>query len=187
MDNLLADGMAKPFIIVMNNGMVQTVQDGVRVFDSLSIAGLLVNDCIPFIDSTYRTLSDKEHRAMAGLSMGSFQTSMVTLSHPELFSYAGVFSGLVQPLSNSAGRSDGKYLNILHDKETFEKSFKLFFRACGDTDFVALDRFLSDRALLEQLHLDPPNCKVHIEKMYHGEHEWNVWRECLRDFAQLIF
>jgi enterochelin esterase family protein len=146
---------------------------------------MLINDCIPFIDRTYRTKTDKWNRAMAGLSMGSLQTSIVTLKHPGVFGYAGVFSGFVNPLGGLW--SDETYLSVLDDKTAFEQAYKLFFRACGDTDLVALPKFESDSRLFFDKGLSPAVSRTHIEKYYHGGHEWNVWRECLRDFAQLIF
>ena len=172
-------------IVVMNNGMVQAVEDGVRVLRPGKFEDMLIKDCIPFIDHTYRTKTDKWNRAMAGLSMGSMQTSIVTLKHPELFGYAGVFSGFVSPLEGLW--SDGSYLSALDDKAAFEQAYRLFFRACGDTDLIALPKFESDSKLFSQKGLSPAESRTHIEQRYQGGHEWNVWRECLRDFAQLLF
>lgn len=185
LDNLFAQGKAAPFIVVMNNGMVQTIEDGLRTLGVSRIEPLLVEECIPFIEKTYRVRTDKWSRAMAGLSMGSMQTSMVTLRHPELFGYAGVFSGFVSPLSRLI--KDTGYLKALDDKDAFAKNYRIFFRACGDRDFVALERFNIDSALFKQKGLAPADCPAHEEVIYPGEHEWNVWRMCLRDFAQKIF
>ena len=124
---------------------------------------------------------------MAGLAMGSMQTSMVTLGHPDLFGYAGVFSGFVGALKIGQSMPDQSYLKELDDKEKFQQDFKVFFRGCGDTDYIALDRFEKDRELFREKGLAPEDCPAHVEKIYHGEHEWNVWRMCLRDFCQLLF
>ncbi len=185
LDNLFAQGRAAPFIVVMNNGMVQKNENGLRKLDIPGIEPLLINDCIPFIEKTYRVRTDKWSRAMAGLSMGSMQTSMVTLNHPELFGYAGVFSGFVAPLFQMANGTD--YLKALDDRDAFARNYKVFFRACGDADFVALERFHEDSALFERKCLSPAVCPAHEEVFYPGAHEWNVWRMCLRDFAQRIF
>lgn len=185
LDNLIAQGKAKPFIVVMNNGMVQKIEDGVRVLDPSKIDALLVEDCIPFIEKTYRARTDKWSRAMAGLSMGSMQTSMVTLTHPERFGYAGVFSGFVRPLSQLINASS--YLDALDDKDAFARNYRLFFRACGDRDLLVLERFNGDSDLMKSKGLTPEDCPAHEEVFYPGEHEWNVWRMCLRDFAQKIF
>lgn len=185
MDNLIAQGEAVPCIVVMNNGMVQKVEDEQRVLDIEKLTDVLVQDCIPFIQSHYRVRTSKWDRAMAGLSMGSMQTSVTTLSHPELFGYAGVFSGFVGP--HKGRYQNSPYLAELDDKAKFNADFKVFFRACGDTDFVALDGFERDRKMFAEKGLAPSESKAHVEKMYTGEHEWNVWRECLRDFARMIF
>ena len=187
MDNLIAEGKAVPCIVVMNNGMVQKEQDGLRVLDTSMIERLLLEDCIPFIESRYRVRTDKWSRAMAGLSMGSMQTSQVTLGNPDKFGYAGVFSGFVGAFKIGQAEPDMTYLKELDDKAKFEKDFKVFFRACGHTDYVALERFEKDRKMFAEKGLSPGECPVHVEKMYHGEHEWNVWRMCLRDFAQYLF
>jgi len=185
LDNLIAAGNCVPFIVVMNNGMVQSACDGLRVLDTKKIEQLLIEDCIPFIEKTYRVKTDKWNRGMAGLSMGSLQTSLVTLRHPELFAYAGVFSGFVA--SFGVMQSDNSHLKELEDAETFRSHYKLFFRANGDRDFVARERFDADSALFEEKGLSPRDCPAHVVKIYSGEHEWNVWRMCLRDFAGCLF
>jgi len=185
LDNLLAQNKMEACIVVMNSGMVQAAENGERVLRPMLLENVLVNDCIPYIDRTYRTKTDKWHRAMAGLSMGSMQTSVITLKHPELFAYAGIFSGFVSPLEGIT--NDAGYLAALDDRLAFEQAYHLFFRACGDTDFVALKKFEEDTALFAAKGLAPAACPAHVERRYHGAHEWNVWRECLRDFAQLIF
>jgi enterochelin esterase-like enzyme len=169
----------------MNNGMVQTASNGLYELDIMRIEGMLLEDCIPFIERTYRVRKNKWNRAMAGLSMGSLQTSIVALKHSDLFGYAGIFSGFVQPFGSIL--NENSHLKILDKREKFESDFKVFFRAVGDLDSVALDLFRKDTQLFSEKGLSPESCKVHIEKIYPGEHEWNVWRMCLRDFAQKIF
>ena len=166
---------------------VPAAPEGLRVLETNAITRLLLEDCIPYIQSHYRVRTDKWSRAMAGLSMGSMQTSMVTLGRPDLFGYAGVFSGFVGALKIGQSMPDQSYLKELDDKEKFQQDFKVFFRGCGDTDYIALDRFEKDRELFREKGLAPEDCPAHVEKIYHGEHEWNVWRMCLRDFCQLLF
>ena len=182
-DNLIAEGKAEPCIVVMNNGMTQAEEDGFRTFGRTNLQELLIHDCIPFIEANFRVKTDQRNRAMAGLSMGSMQTSMITLTHPELFAYAGVFSGFV----SARMMGDNSYLAFLDDAEAFKESFRVFFRACGDQDTLVLPTFEADRAMFEEKGLGPEACPAHREKIYSGEHEWNVWRRCLRDFAQMIF
>ncbi len=184
LDNLLAQGKAAPCLIVMNNGMVQRPGETETRIDPELLEPLLTKDCIPFIDGAYRTLAEREHRAMAGLSMGSLQTSMTVLRHPELFAWAGVFSGFVQPLPALTRRAD--HLLALDDAAAFRAQFRLFFRAMGRQDPFR-EQFLADGALLAAKGLAPGQCAAHVERWYPGSHEWNVWRLCARDFLQLVF
>lgn len=183
MDNLLAEGKAVPCIIVMNNGMVQTSGENGPKMDAALLPRILIEDCIPFIQRTYRVKPEKEHRAMAGLSMGSMQTSMTVLSYPEYFAWAGVFSGFVGPLSIV---QDSAYLRYLDDRERMRKDFRLFFRAMGNTD-PFMNIFQNESRMLEEKGLAPSVFPPHVEQIYSGSHEWNVWRMCIRDFLGMIF
>lgn len=188
LDNLFAKNEAVPFIAVMNNGMVQFQRDGKRVVDHTLFPEFLLKDVIPFIETKYRVIKDKEHRAMAGLSMGSIQTSITTFTHPELFDYVGIFSGFLHDFIQGneqmdmirRGGSENRHLKILDDADAFCRDFKVFFRAMGRDD-IFRDMFLSDDALLKEKGI---SC---IRMTYPGGHEWNVWRRCLRDFAKLLF
>jgi enterochelin esterase-like enzyme len=186
MDNLLAEGKAEPCIIVMNNGMVQTEQEnGSRSWTALTIERLLLDDCIPYIESNYRAASDKWHRAMAGLSMGSMQTSVVTLSHPDMFAYAGIFSGFLGKLAG-LGNAENSHFAIFDDKPKLFESYKLFFRCIGEADQY-IGQFNSETAMLKEKGLSPEQWKAHKEIIYTGGHDWNVWRPCVRDFLSLVF
>lgn len=188
LDNLIAENKAVPFVIVMSNGMVQTVgKDGERIVDFRLFEQQMLKDILPFIEKKFRVGTTKEMRAMAGLSMGSLQTSMIGFSHPELFSALGVFSGFVSdmitgsPLDLAHDKpGDNAHLAILEDREAFAETFCVFFRAMGDADpfwgnFAGDDRMLAAK--------DIPQ----IRRVYQGTHDWNVWRRCFYDFAQLIF
>lgn len=184
-DNLIAGGLARECIIVMCCGMVQLCDEaGHRWVDMTALPRLLVEDCIPFIEERYRVLPGRENRAVAGLSMGSMHASMLSLGHPERFAWAGIFSGFVQPPSLLSG--DRGFLQILRDREKVLDSYRLFFRAMGEQDFFLKD-FLADRAMLESCGLSPENWPAHVERLYPGSHDWNVWRYCIRDFLTMIF
>ena len=116
-----------PCVVVMNNGMVQREQEGLRVLETNAITRLLLEDCIPYIQSPLPGAHRQVEPGMAGLSMGSMQTSMVTLGHPDLFGYAGVFSGFVGALKIGQSMPDQSYLKELDDKEKFQQDFKVFF------------------------------------------------------------
>ncbi len=190
LDNLIADGKAAPFLIVMNNGMVQRKDPAApegHVVDHLLFEPMLLSDVIPFVEQRYRAGGDRTRRGIAGLSMGSMQTSMLACRHPEMFSEVGIFSGFLHDWI-SGGELDASHhapsrnghLEALRQGEAFRRQFHTFFRGIGDQD-PFLSYFLEDDQLLER-------CGVETErKIYPGTHDWNVWRRCFYDFAQEIF
>ena len=94
LDNLLAEGKAKPFIIVMTYGMTNEIEfGGLKDFDIKPFQTVLIDELIPYVDANYRTKPGWENRAMAGLSMGAFETKLITLNKPEVFSHYALFSG----------------------------------------------------------------------------------------------
>ena len=184
MDNLLAAGKAVPCLIVMNNGMVHTrTPDGAPCMDAELLPRLLTEDCIPFIEGRYRVKTDRLNRAMAGLSMGSMQTSMTVMTRAELFAWAGIFSGFLRALPGLG--TDDSHLLALDDPD-FAGRYKLFWRAIGrDDPFMSF--FQRDSELLAEKGLDPAHWQAHREVFYPGAHEWQVWRKCARDFLPLLF
>lgn len=173
-DKLLYDGEMEEMIIVMANGMTQPLENKQRfgVFTEIILA-----DLIPYIEGKYPVYTDKWHRAMAGLSMGSYQTSIVTMSNPDLFSYVGVFSGF---MSMAFGGNPEPHLELLENSEKFNESFKVFYRAMGTED-TYFQNFENDDKMLEG---KPLNI---IRKTFPGGHDWSVWRRCIHDFLPMIF
>jgi len=198
MDNLIAENKAVPFVIVMSNGMTQVDADSVepgplvpagsrKLTDFMKFPTYLLNDVIPYVEKTFHVRTDRDGRAMAGLSMGSFHTSITTLSHPDMFCAAGVFSGFMSNFMegsflDAVKRPEGNsnYLSFLDDAEKANAAFKPFFRAMGEND-PFFEVFKKDDAICAEKGFNP------IRKIYPGTHDWNVWRLCIRDFAQLIF
>ena len=172
-DRLLAAGQMEEMIIVMGNGMVQgdAMRQGRMLFPQV-----LLTDLIPFIESRYPVLTDKWHRAMAGLSMGSFQTSLVTLTHPEMFSHVGIFSGFIRSLHGG----DNAHLALMEDREKFNASFRVFYRAMGTGDQF-IQTFLDDDEMLKDKGLDI------IRETFPGGHDWGVWRRCIHSFLPRLF
>lgn len=175
-DRLLQDGKMAQMLIVMGNGMVlQEDRDRVRAAEMFP--HVIVDDLIPFIEAHYPVLTDKWHRAMAGLSMGSYQTSMTTLTHPELFGWAGLFSGFLRA---PWGSQPEKHLALLDDGPRFAESFRLFYRAMGTEDEF-YGRFVEDDELLESKPVQM------TRRTFPGAHDWAVWRRCLHDFLPRLF
>ena len=173
-DRLLADGDMEPMIIVMGNGMARR-EGGEREFELFP--RIILEDLIPYIEANYPVLTDKWHRAMAGLSMGSFQTSLVTLTNPDRFGYAGLFSGFLRAPWRDNGDA---HLKILDDVARFRDSFRVFYRAMGTEDQF-FDRFEDDDALIAQKGVDM------LRRTFPGGHDWSVWRRCIHDFLPMLF
>ena len=173
-DQLLAKGQMKEMIIVMGNGMVQAENNQDRAL----FPKVLVTDLIPYIEARYPVLTDKWNRAMAGLSMGSYHTSVATLSHPELFGYAGLFSGFLRaPWPSPAPET---HTAILDEPEKFQAAFRVFYRAMGTEDqfwesFDRDDKFIEEKGLKMSRETFP------------GGHDWTVWRRCIRSFLPRLF
>ena len=97
MDNLIAAGKARPFIIVMTYGMTNEIKPGapggLASFNIKPFQTVLVDELVPYVDSHFRTLADQKHRAMAGLSMGGFETKLIVPANLDKFGYMGLLSG----------------------------------------------------------------------------------------------
>ena len=173
-DRLLADGQMEEMIIVMGNGMARGANPG----DRMLFPRILLEDLIPFVETRYNVLADKWHRAMAGLSMGSFQTSITTLTHPDLFGYAGLFSGFLRaPWPTDDPQP---HLRTVEDAEKFNAAFRVFYRAMGTEDQY-WDSFAKDDGYLEDKGLNI------VRETFPGGHDWTVWRRCIRSFLPRIF
>ena len=146
--------------------------------DRMLFPQIVVEDLIPFIESRYNVLTDKWHRAMAGLSMGSFQTSITTLTHPETFGYAGLFSGFMRaPWPTPEGQF---HMALAEKPEEFNAAFRVFYRAMGTEDQY-FDAFAKDDEWLEGRSLNI------VRETFPGGHDWTVWRRCIRSFLPRLF
>jgi enterochelin esterase family protein len=138
---------------------------------------------IPFVDKTYRTLSDRDHRAMAGLSMGGMQTFQVTLNHLDLFSHIGGFSGAGGMLGD--GKFDAKkdFNGVFADPAAFARKVHVFWLGIGSAE---PPRFLER---IRGLHNGLAEAGVkHVYWESPGtDHEWQTWRRDLEDFAPRLF
>ena len=187
-DNLIAEGKAKPFLIVMDNGSWRMPkqdhppQPGKRPAGTWPPAGwadgfmkTMIDDIIPMIDSNYRTIADQQHRAMAGLSMGGMQTRIITLGNPDVFSYVGLFSGgsiTMDDINNSPGfKEKVKLLFVSYGSRELENG-KTRFGGNPEADIEALKKI---------------GMNTHYYVSPQTAHEWQSWRRSLHEFAQLLF
>jgi enterochelin esterase family protein len=198
LDNLIAAGQCKPMIVVMAYGyarragapppntnvafgspeMMKQIQEMASAFEDDVTRAL-----IPFVDKTYRTLSDRDHRAMAGLSMGGMQTFQITLNHLDLFSHIGGFSGAGGMLGD--GKFDAKkdFNGVFADPAAFAKKVHVFWLGIGSAE---PPRFLER---IRGLHNGLAEAGVkHVYWESPGtDHEWQTWRRDLEDFAPRLF
>lgn len=176
LDNLLAAGKAKPFIVAMPFGY--GVPPGVAAAPGQNTAQFgrdLLEDVIPYMDSHYRVYGDREHRAIAGLSMGGGESLEIGLSHLELFSYVGGFSAALRP-----AEFQKTYGGLTADPEAANRKLRLLWIGCGKDDslFSAATDFSK--------FLDAGKIK-HVFKESEGAHTWINWRHYLNEFAPLLF
>ncbi len=165
MDNLLAEGKCKPFIIVMTYGMTNDVRfGGIGQFTAKEFETVLVDELVPYIDSHFQTISKKEGRAMAGLSMGGIETKLITLRRPEVFGYYGLLSGgTYQP-------------EDIKDP----KQVKFIFESCGSKENPD-----GINKSVEALKVAGYNAKGYVSEG--TAHEFLTWRRSLKEMAPLLF
>ncbi len=175
MDNLIAEGQAKPFIIVMTYGMTNdTKPGGLRNFDIAPFETVLVRELIPHIDANFRTMADPAHRAMAGLSMGGMETKMITLKNLDQFSQIGLFSGGSITLDD-ANKTPG-----------FKEKVKLVFVSYGSRELEG-DRSRRGDPKADMEALKQAGLNSHFYVSPNTAHEWQSWRRSLHEIAPLLF
>lgn len=173
MDNLIASGKAVPMIIVMPSGDTKTNAD-VRSASG-SITDIFVKDMIPYIDKTFRTYTDRDHRAMAGLSRGGAQTTATVFTNMDKFAWVGTFSGFFYRGSNLI---DSAFNGVFKDAAAFNKKFKLLFISTGTEE-------RSPKEAVDQL--KGHGIKIVFHESQGTAHEWLTWRRALNEFAPRLF
>ncbi len=190
MDNLIAEGKARPFIIVMDNGTWTTAPPPRRAEGGRravwppegwadNFKKTLLEDIIPMIDAHYRTLADQPHRAMAGLSMGGMQTRVITLASPDTFSHVGIFSG------GSISPDD------VNNAPGFKEKIKLVFVSYGSRELenrrTGGPRGFGGDPKANTDALKEAGINTHFYVSPLTAHEWQSWRRSLHEFAPLLF
>jgi enterochelin esterase-like enzyme len=177
MDNLIAEGKIKPFIIVMTYGMTNEVKFGkIREFSIIPFQTVLVNELIPFVDANFQTLSDRNNRAMAGLSMGGMETKTITLANLDKFAYIGLFSGgtfSMDDVNNTPGFKDKVKLAFVGFGSRELENRRAGF---GGGDPKVNAEALKQAGLNSVFYVSPETA-----------HEFLSWRRSLREFAPLLF
>ena len=190
LDNLIAQGKAKPMIVVFTNGNISqeaapgqnstgytrpTMQLPQTMEGTFETA---FPEVVKFIDTNYRTLAKKQSRAIGGLSMGGFHTLYITLNNPDMFNYSGMFSAAI-------GVSDASVSPMYQDFDAklatyFSKKPALLWVGCGNTDFL----IQSNREFVQKLE---QNKYPHEYLENEGGHIWKNWRIYLTEFVPKLF
>jgi enterochelin esterase family protein len=179
LDNQIAAGKCVPMIVVMDNGNC-SYSFGARRGETMqefgaSFTPILLNEIIPFIDANFRTKTDRDNRAMAGLSWGGRQTFDITLHNLDKFAYIGSFSGAL--FLN--GPMDKAYDGVFADAKAFNNKVHTLFLSMGSEENFGANRI--SKALTD----------IGIKNTYYESpgthHEWLTWRRSLNRFLPLIF
>jgi len=185
LDNLAVTGKAVPMIIVMDNGYAYkprtdagTTGLPVSVFEEV-----MINEIIPMIDSRYRTVADREHRAIAGLSMGANQTMRIFMNNLDKFAYYGGFSGTSNyPSVNEIDVNtflDGAF----KDGNAVNRQARVFWLGLGTKE---PDPFPGSVGAFRRM-LEKQGIKYIFYESPGTAHEWLTWRRSLNDFAPRLF
>lgn len=201
LDNLIAERRAKPMLVVMAYGYARRAgqpppnpagrpfgsPEAMKAMQEMTAAfeADVTDALIPFIDKTFRTIANRDSRAMAGLSMGGMQTFHVTLNHLDLFSHIGGFSGAAGPLVLGGRALDPKtdYNGVFADPAAFAKKVRVLWLGVGTVEPERM------REGIRRLHASLNDAKIeHVYIESPGtDHEWQTWRRNLHDFAPRLF
>lgn len=185
LDNLIAEKKAVPMIIVMDNGYAfKPKSDYSSQASSISaFEEVLVQEIIPMIDTSFRTIADREHRAIAGLSMGANQAIRIAMNHLDLFAYIGGFSGTPNyPSSNKIDPE--KFMDgAFKDGKALNKKLKLLWLSLGTKEPLP---FPGSVGAFRSM-LDDAGIKYGYYESPETAHEWQTWRRSLYQYAQLLF
>jgi enterochelin esterase-like enzyme len=192
LDNLIAAKKAVPMIIVMDNGYASRPSQaspqgstgaptGVGIFSAFE--EVLIKEIIPLIDNTYRTIADRDHRAMAGLSMGANQTIQITMNNLDKFSYIAGFSGTSNFPRTDAIDTETFMGGKFKDGAALNKQIKLFWLGLGTKEPNPFPGSVGAfRAML-----DKQGVKYNYYESQGTAHEWLTWRRDLYQLASLLF
>ena len=179
MDNAIAAGRAVPMIVVMESGDIKAPFGPGQSRDQYgnSFYPVLLNDLIPYIDTNFRTKTDRDNRAMAGLSWGGHQTFDIVLTNLDKFSYIGTFSGAIFGLALKTA-----YNGVFTNPEAFNKQIH-YFLMCSGTE--GMDKMFGTKKMVEDL--NEMGINVQYSESTGTAHEWLTWRRGLNEFIPHLF
>ena len=177
LDNLIAARKIRPFLVVMPFGYgVDPAATAPPGANTAMFGKDLLDDLIPYVDATYRTLADRDHRAIVGLSMGGGQALTIGLNHLDRFSHVGGFSSGLGPADGFATT----FAAATVGPATTNRALKLLWIGCGTADGAfAASKSFSEFLTAHQI--------THTFRATEGAHTWMVWRRYLHEIAPLLF
>ena len=179
MDNAIASGEAVPMIVVMESGDIKAPMgrgQGMGDYGS-SFYPVLLNDLIPYIESNFRVKTDRENRAMAGLSWGGHQTFDVVLNHLDKFAWMGTFSGAIFNLDVKTA-----YNGVFTNADEFNKKIHYLYMNSGTE---GMDQMFGTEKMVKSL--NDMGIKAVYSKSEGTAHEWLTWRRGLKEFIPHLF
>ena len=187
LDNLIAEKKAVPMIIVMDNGYASRpaapIASAGTPSDFNAFQDVMLKDVIPMIDATFRTIPDREHRAMAGLSMGANQALQIATHNLDTFAYMAGFSGTMNGLNTDPLDAGSAFGGVFKDGAAFNQKVKLLWLGMGTQEpnpfpeAIGSFRAMLDKAGVKYVYFSSPGTA----------HEWLTWRRDLNDFAPRLF
>lgn len=182
MNNLIGNDKAVPMILVIANGNIGFGRGGYSSEGMTGFKKEMLENIVPFIDNHYRTLTNAKDRAICGLSMGGGQSFYVGLESLDHFGSVGTFSsGLFGGIGTSSTFDAEKEIpGLLSKSDQFNEKLDLFYISCGEGDFRISH---TEKAVAN---MRAKGLEVEFNS-FPGDHEWQVWRKSLYDFAQRVF
>jgi enterochelin esterase family protein len=184
LDNLIAAGKAVPMIIVMDNGYAYKPQTGENTGRPASVfEEVIINEIIPMTDAKFRTIADREHRAIAGLSMGANQTMRIIMNNLDKFASYGGFSGTSNYPSSEEINVETFLNGAFKNGDALNKQIKVFWLGLGTKEpnpfpgSVGAFRKMMEKQGIKYVYYESPGTA----------HEWLTWRRSLHQYAQLLF
>ncbi len=182
LDNLIAAKTSVPMIVVMDRGYARKAGETARAFNFAAFEEVVINDLIPAVDSAFHTQTDREHRAIAGLSMGGMQAFQISMNNLDRFAWIGGFSGTG---AGMGGDFDVKtaFNGVLADAAAFNNRVKLVWIGIGTKEperiYASVNSFHKalTQAGIRHIYFESPDTA----------HEWLTWRRSLNDFARRLF
>ncbi|WP_303919263.1 alpha/beta hydrolase-fold protein [Draconibacterium sediminis] len=183
LDNLIAANKAVPMIIVMDNGYAYKPQPSGGGRPAMVFEEVMLNEIIPMIDKRFRTIADREHRAIAGLSMGANQTMRICMNNLDKFAYYGGFSGTSNYPSSDEINVETFLNGAFKNGKSVNEQLKVFWLGLGTKEpepfpgSVGAFRNMLEKQGIDYVYYESPETA----------HEWQTWRRSLHQYAQLLF